>query len=267
MTFDYNDGTDTKQIETVDASFVDWTNTEDTSKHYEDEEAVFNLTEGGKSIRLLAGWDADVTPPKVSGIKGWAYVKTSDVPDYPSVNGETAPIKINKDITLYAIYDKDNKAKVTVKYFFEHDDGSISIRDDLTKVFEEVINKKIDIIPEDFDEYITPPTVSIFVSEDESKNEVKLIYHKDRADDEHSYKIIYYLEQDDGSFVKFDEETGKAEIGTIISSKKEIAGYIKPTNTITVTADDAENVLECYYRKIKSSSENTDNPNPTPEIK
>lgn len=264
VTFDYNDGTDTKQVETVDASFVDWTNTEDTSKHYEDEEAVFNLTEGGKSIRLLAGWDADVTPPKVSGIKGWAYVKTSDVPDYPSVNGETAPIKINKNITLYAIYDKDNKAKVTVKYFFEHDDGSISIRDDLTKVFEEVINKKIDIIPEDFDDYITPPTVSIFVSEDESRNEVKLIYHKDRADDEHSYKIIYYLEQDDGSFVKFDEETGKAEIGTIISSKKEIAGYIKPTNTITVTADDAENVLECYYRKIKSPSEDIDNPNPTP---
>lgn len=265
VTFDLNDGTGKKQIESVGASFINWTNTEDTAKHYEDEEAVFNLTGGGKSIRLLANWDAEVVPPVVPGIKGWATNKTTDTPDYPAVNGETAPIKVKKDIILYAIYDPDddNKAKVTVKYFFENEDGSISIRDDLTKVFDEVINKKIDIIPEDFDEYITPPTVTIFVSEDNSKNEVKLIYRKDKLEEKHHYRIIYYLEQDDGSFVKFDEEVGEAKVGTIISSKKEIAGYIKPTNSITVTNKDDENVLECYYRKIKSTNPPEDPSEPT----
>ena len=184
----------------------------------------------------------------------------------PKGEGSIAPntqvqVDNNGANVLYAIWTANADTKYTVEFYYQNTDGSYPqkanesvVRNDGT-TDTTVSVKDSDKLPQDggkyvFDESNANNVLSGVVAGNGSLV-LKLYFKLNTA----SYTIHHYL---NGTTVKVaDDQTGTKTIGETLTANKsdalyaayaaaEVAGYA-PSQTITIAADESENVITVYY--------------------
>ena len=189
----------------------------------------------------FVGWDTDSTATTAS-IKA----------------GDQVQVDGNGENVLYAIWSANTDTKYTVEFYYQNTDGSYPdkanksvVRNDGTTDTTVSVTEN-DKLPQDsgkyvFDEHNANNVLSGNVAGD-GKLVLKLYFKLNTA----SYTIHHYL---NGTTVKVaEDETGTMTIGTEITAhrrttldeKYTVVSYA-PTQTITIQADESENVIRVYY--------------------
>ena len=184
----------------------------------------------------------------------------------PKGEGSIAPdtqvqVDNNGENVLYAIWTANTDTKYTVEFYYQNTDGSYPqkanesvVRNDGT-TDTTVSVKDSDKLPQDggkyvFDESNANNVLSGVVAGDGSLV-LKLYFKLNTA----SYTIHHYL---NGTTVKVaNDQTGAKTIGEELTAKKSDALYAAyaaagvasyaPSQTITIAADESENVITVYY--------------------
>ena len=189
------------------------------------------------------GWDTDP--------KGEGSIKA----------GDSVQVDNNGANVLYAIWTANTDTKYTVEFYYQNTDGSYPqkanesvVRNDGT-TDTTVSVKDSDKLPQDggkyvFDESNANNVLSGVVAGNGSLV-LKLYFKLNTA----SYTIHHYL---NGTTVKVaDDQTGAMTIGEELTANKSNALYLAyaaadvasyaPSQTITIAADESENVITVYY--------------------
>ena len=174
-----------------------------------------------------------------------------DVAGYTKVEPTTKTIKISADESKNVInfyYTKRADLSYTVNYYLENTTTKVATsKTENGKTFEEEVTENaIDIAGYT---KVEPTTKTIKISADEGKNVINFYYTK-RTD--LSYTVNYYLEGTTTKVATSKTVNSKTFEEEVTENAIDVAGYTKvapTTKTITISANESENVINFYYKK------------------